>query len=54
MGAVYRARDQVLQRDVAIKLLNPGLSDPATIERFRREALIAASLSHPEIGRAHV
>ncbi|MGI8425263.1 MAG: protein kinase domain-containing protein [Actinomycetota bacterium] len=52
MGAVYRADDQVLERQVAIKILKPGLSDPSTIERFRREALIAASLSHP--GIAHV
>jgi len=52
MGVVYRADDQVLERQVAIKLLNPGLSDASTVERFRREALIAASLSHP--GIAHV
>jgi len=52
MGIVYRADDQVLERQVAIKLLNPGLSDASTVERFRREALIAASLSHP--GIAHV
>ena len=52
MGTVHRARDQVLHRDVAVKLLKPELgTDPSTMERFRREALIAASLSHPGIAQ---
>ena len=50
MGHVHRARDKVLHRQVAVKLLKDELSsDPATVERFKREARIAASLSHPNI-----
>ena len=48
MGEVYRARDSVLARDVAIKVLHRNLAgDPGFIERFRREARAAALLSHP-------
>jgi serine/threonine-protein kinase len=50
MGTVWRARDELLQRSVAIKLLNEALAeDPLVAERFRREALTAASLSHPNM-----
>ena len=50
MATVHRARDEVLQRDVAVKLLRPWLADdPAVEERFRREALQAAKLNHPHI-----
>src|SRR5215813_12006820 len=50
MGAVYRARDPQLKRDVAIKILPHELSnDPDRINRFRREAEILASLNHPLI-----
>ncbi|MCX7792762.1 MAG: protein kinase [Chloroflexaceae bacterium] len=50
MAAVYRAADTVLQRDVALKILYPHYSDdPAVVERFKREAVTAASLSHPHI-----
>lgn len=50
MAAVYRAVDTVLQRDVALKILHPHYSDDATVvERFKREATIAASLTHPNI-----
>lgn len=50
MGRVWRARDEVLARTVAIKLLHHGLSDdPEFVERFRREALAAAKLTHPNI-----
>lgn len=50
MGAVLRGHDQVLDRPVAVKLLKDQLAtDPATVERFRREARIAAGLSHPGI-----
>jgi serine/threonine-protein kinase len=50
MAEVYRARDRLLDRPVALKVLFPELSvDRAFVERFRREAQNAAKLSHPNI-----
>jgi eukaryotic-like serine/threonine-protein kinase len=50
MADVYLARDQVLDRLVAIKVLFPEFArDPSFVERFRREAHNAASLNHPNI-----
>lgn len=50
MATVWRARDAVLARPVAVKVLHPHLSEDDTfLERFRREALAAARLSHPNI-----
>ncbi len=50
MATVWRARDEILARPVAVKVLHPHLSeDEAFLERFRREALAAARLSHPNI-----
>jgi serine/threonine protein kinase/dienelactone hydrolase len=50
MGEVYRARDERLQRDVAVKVLPHGaFSDEAARNRFRKEALALARLSHPNI-----
>jgi len=54
MGEVFRARDSVLGRDVAIKVLHRNLAgDPGFIDRFRREARAAALLSHPNIVGVH-
>ena len=54
MAEVYRARDLMLERPVAIKLLRDGFSkDPAFRERFRQEAKAAANLSHPNIVTIH-
>jgi len=54
MGAVYRARDEKLERFVAIKILSPGLvtGDEAR-RRFRKEALALAKLSHPHIAAVY-
>ncbi|MGH2699653.1 MAG: Stk1 family PASTA domain-containing Ser/Thr kinase, partial [Actinomycetota bacterium] len=50
MARVYRARDELLNREVALKVLNERLSsDPSFVERFRREAQNAAGLNHPNI-----
>ena len=50
MAQVYLARDLLLDRPVALKVLFPELSiDRAFVERFRREAKAAANLSHPNI-----
>jgi serine/threonine-protein kinase len=50
MAQVYRAHDRLLDRVVALKVLFPELSvDQTFVERFRREALAAAKLSHPNI-----
>ena len=54
MGLVFRASDQQLERDVAIKVLPPGmLADEAARKRFRREALALAKLNHPNIGTVY-
>jgi serine/threonine-protein kinase len=49
-GRVYRVRDLSLEREVALKVLHPSLTqDPEVVERFRREAQLAAGLNHPNI-----
>ena len=51
MGEVYRARDETLGRDVAIKVLPPAFTaDPDRLARFEREARTLATLNHPHIG----
>jgi len=48
MGVVYRAHDEQLDRDVALKVLPFGmLADDAARKRFRKEALSLAKLNHP-------
>ncbi|RAG32638.1 hypothetical protein DN554_30340, partial [Burkholderia multivorans] len=50
MAEVFLARDRSLDRPVAVKVLFPEFAtDPAFVERFRREAQAAANLSHPNI-----
>jgi serine/threonine protein kinase/dienelactone hydrolase len=50
MGVVYRARDERLGRDVALKVVRPGLlADEDARKRFRKEALTLGKLNHPNI-----
>ncbi len=50
MGVVWKARDTVLERNVAIKFLPPAFArDPGRLARFEREAKAVAALSHPGI-----
>src|SRR5215216_461656 len=54
MGAVYRAYQTTLEREVAVKLLPSSLaSQPDYVARFNREAKIAASLENPHIVPLH-
>lgn len=54
MGEVYRAVDEMLDRDVALKILRPELThDSELAERFRREAITLARLDHQNIARLH-
>jgi serine/threonine-protein kinase len=50
MGAVYRATDTKLNRDVAIKVLPAAFAqDAGRMQRFEREAQVLAALNHPNI-----
>ena len=54
MGAVYRATDTRLHRDVALKVLLPAVaSDPDPVARFSREARVLASLNHTNIAQIY-
>ena len=54
MAVVYKGRDLMLERTVAIKVLRKDFSnDPAFRERFRQEAKAAANLTHPNIVTVH-
>lgn len=54
MGGVYRARDEGLNREVAIKVMLKSLGDdPQFVESFQREAQAAARLNHPNIAQIY-
>ena len=53
MGTVYRAFDRTLERDVAVKVLRPGVGDAAASGRLVREARILARLEHPGLVPVH-
>ncbi len=52
MGNVYQARDRLLERDVALKVMRADIP-PAERRRFRREALLGARLLHPSLVRVY-
>ena len=54
MGGVYRARDQRLGRDVAVKVLTESFAcDPERLRRFEQEARAVAALNYPNILALH-
>src|SRR5512146_3552043 len=54
MGVVYRAYDEKLERDLAIKVLAPGtLNNETARKRFRNEARVLSRLNHPTIQTIH-
>ena len=53
MGTVYRAHDEILDRDVALKFLPPLAVDPDSQARILREARAAAALEHPNVCSIH-
>lgn len=53
MGVVYLARDPLLQRDVALKVITPDFLGSEAVERFKREARVVANMDHPAIVGVH-
>src|SRR5262249_38108441 len=54
MGVVYKAEHRLMERTVALKVIDRGLTgNPAVVERFRREVKAAAQLNHPNIVHAY-
>jgi protein kinase-like protein len=53
LGTVYKAIDETLEREVAIKVLNPELNDSELMKHFQAEATTLARLHHPDIATIH-
>jgi hypothetical protein len=54
MGAVYRAIDTMVEREVALKCLKPEIAaQPGVLERFRREAVVLARLNHAAVAQLY-
>jgi eukaryotic-like serine/threonine-protein kinase len=53
MGAVYEAHDDLLDRNVALKMIHPALATPALAQRFTRECRSLARVHHPGIARVY-
>ena len=53
MGEVYRARDTVLGREVAVKVLPPDQLRADRLQRFLREAQAASQINHPNVVAIH-
>ncbi|MEV5283199.1 protein kinase [Streptomyces sp. NPDC052811] len=53
MGTVWRAEDLRRRHDVAVKVISVGEADPVREATFRREAQVAARLSHPHVVAVH-
>jgi serine/threonine protein kinase len=53
MGAVYQAEQEEPRRTVALKVVKPGLTDPAALRRFARESQSLARLQHPGIAQIY-
>src|SRR5918993_4323996 len=54
MGEVYRARDTILHREIALKLVHPDFCHHAdSLSRLRREARALAALNHPNVATLH-
>lgn len=49
MASVFLARDSLIKRQVAIKVMSPDLADPSFVDRFKYEAELIATLEHPYI-----
>ncbi|HEX6904433.1 MAG TPA: tetratricopeptide repeat protein [Thermoanaerobaculia bacterium] len=53
MGLVYRARDEQLDLEVALKVLRPDVADSRRAARFKQELVLARQVSHPNVVRTH-
>ena len=54
MATVYKARDKVLEQEVALKLIHPELARvPTFVERFKREVRVTRQITHPNVCRIH-